>query len=213
MTPQELAERYPRLYHVTEPGAWESIKKRGLQSTKRLLDLFEVKGHQRKEIEEKRRPSTVQLEHPIHGTVIINDNVPLSEKALFNCLDDGLSPSDWLRILNERVFFWASKEGLDRLLGARLNRGRAREVIVVDTLSLVKAYVNHVELCPINSGATLRKAARRGLKTFSPLSQYTFNEWSKLRGRRDQIHEITVKDQVNDIAKYTIEVLLVGPTL
>jgi len=111
------------------------------------------------------------------------------------------------------VFFWASKEGLDRLLGARLNRSRGREVIVVDTLSLAEAYVNHVELCPINSGATLRKAARRGLKTFSPLSQYTFNEWSKLRGRRDQIHEITVKDQVSDIAKHTIEVLSVGPTL
>ncbi|MBY0282006.1 MAG: hypothetical protein K2W94_07625, partial [Alphaproteobacteria bacterium] len=181
MTPQELAEKHPCLYHVTEPGAWESIKKRGLLSTTHLLDLFEIKGQQRQEIEERRRPTTIQLEHPIHGSVIINDNIPLSEKALLNCLDDHLIPSEWLRILNERVFFWASKEGLDRLLGARLNRGRAREILVVDTLSLVKAHVDQVELCPINSGATIRKAARRGLETFTPLSRYTFKEWSKLR--------------------------------
>lgn len=210
MTPQELAERHPRLYHVTEPGAWESIKKRGLLSTSSLLDLFEIKGEERKQIEAKRRPSTVQLKHPIHGSVIINDNVPLSEKALLTCLDDNLTPQDWLRILNERVFFWASKDGLDRLLGARLNRNRAREVIVVDTLSLVRTHMDAVELCPINSGATLRRAARRGLKTFSPLTKYTFDEWSRLRGRRDQILEIIVKVQVQDIANHTIEVFSVG---
>lgn len=86
---------------------------------------------------------------------------------------------------------------------------RAREVIVIDTLSLVKAHAHNVELCPINSGATLRKAARRGLKTFSPLSKYTFNEWCKLRGRRDQIHEIIVRGQVSDIADHAVEVLLI----
>lgn len=105
MTQQELAERHPRLYHVTEPGAWVSIKKRGLLSTTRLLDLFEVEKEKRKQIEEKRRPATVHLDHPIHGSVIINDNVTLSEKALLTCLDDGLAPVDWFRILNERVFF------------------------------------------------------------------------------------------------------------
>ena len=209
MTPHELAERHPRLYHVTEPGAWTNIKKRGLLSTRHLLDLFELQGEERKQIEEKRRPSTVRLQHPLYGSVIINDNVPLSEKALLTCLDDNLAPQDWFRSLNERIFFWASKEGLDRLLGARLNRNRAREVLVVDTLSLVRAHADRVELCPINSGATLRKAARRGLKTFSPLSKYTFDEWSRLRGRRDQILEVVVKDQIKDIVDHTIEVFSV----
>jgi len=210
MTPEELAERHPRLYHVTEPGAWLSIKQHGLLSTTRLLDMFEVQGSKRTVIETKRRPATVQLEHPRYGQVLINDNLPLNEKALANCLEANLTPSDWLRILNARVFFWADLEGLDRLLGARLNRNREREVLIVDTLSLAKAHAERIELSPINSGVSMRKAARRGPNTFTPLLQHSYSEWSKLRGRRDQILEVTVKEHVIDIAKHTLEVVLMN---
>ncbi len=210
MTPEELATRHPYLYHVTEPGAWKNIKQNGLLSTTRLLDLFEIDKEKRIIIETKRRPSSLVIEHSRYGKAIINDNLPLNEKSLAKCLDHGLTPADWLRILNSRVFFWASQDGLDRLLGARLNRDRVRVVLVVDTLSLAKAYADHIELCPINSGATIRKAARRGLNTFSPLGQYSFNEWSRLRGQRDNIREITVRDAVPDIANHILDVLSVG---
>lgn len=63
-----------------------------------------------------------------------------------------------------------------------------------------------MELSPINSGATLRKAARRGLKTFTPLLQYTLDEWRKLRGGRDDIREITVRNSVKDITNYIITI-------
>ncbi|MDZ4323201.1 MAG: hypothetical protein U1A05_03845, partial [Alphaproteobacteria bacterium] len=188
----------------------KDIKQNGLLSTTRLLDLFEIDKEKRIIIEEKRRPSSLVIEHSRYGRAIINDNLPLNEKSLANCLDHGLTPADWLRVLNSRVFFWASKEGLDRLLGARLNRNRVREILVVDTLSLAKAYADHIELCPINSGATIRKAARRGLNTFSPLGHYSFNEWSRLRGQRDHIHEITVRDAVPDIANHILDVSSVG---
>lgn len=207
MIPEELAARHPRLYHVTEPGAWLNIKKNGLLSTSLLLELFEIESLQRSVIETKRRPSMIPLEHPQHGRIVINDNLPLNEQVLANCLDDGLTPADWLRMLNARVFFWASKEGLNRLLGARFNRNRLREVIVVDTLSLAKVHSERMELCPINSGATLRKAARRGLNTFTKMLLYSFEDWRKLRGRHDQILEITVQDHVIDIAQHTLEVL------
>ncbi|OJW47576.1 MAG: hypothetical protein BGO67_04310 [Alphaproteobacteria bacterium 41-28] len=207
MTAEELAERHPRLYHVTEPGAWESIRQKGLLSTTSMLDLFEIKDPSRATIEGKRRSSAVLLEHPNHGRVIINDNVPLNEKALEKCLNENLTPADWLRILNARVFFWANEEGLNRLLGARHNRNRSREVIVVDTLSLAKAHAERIELCPINSGSTLRKPARRGLDTFTPMLQYSYNDWRKLRGRRDQILEIVVRDHVLDIGQHMVEVL------
>ncbi|MBY0292439.1 MAG: hypothetical protein K2W92_04035 [Alphaproteobacteria bacterium] len=206
MTPEELAARHPRLYHVTEPGAWASVAQKGLLSTTRLLDLFEIEAELRIRIETKRRPAAVPLEHPTHGRVIINDNQPLNEKALTCCLDGGLTPADWLRLLNSRVFFLASEEGLNRLLGARFNRHRPREVIVINTLSLATAHAERIELCPINSGSTLRKAARRGLDTFTPLLHHSFKDWSKHRGRRDQILEITVRDHVTDITHHMIDV-------
>jgi len=40
MTPEELSERHPRLFHVTLPGAWEGIRERALLPTSRLLDLL-----------------------------------------------------------------------------------------------------------------------------------------------------------------------------
>jgi len=210
VTGAELAVRHPRLYHVTEPGAWQSIKEKGLLSTASLLNLFEVKGLERTVLETKCRASTVALAHPRHGHVVINDQVPLREQALETCLDDGLTPVDWLRTLNARVFFWPTEESLKRLLNARLNRNRQREVIVVDTQSLAAAHAQRMELSPINSGATLRKAARRGLDTFTPLLRYDLHEWRKLRGRNDQIREITVQDHVLDIARHTLEVLQIA---
>lgn len=207
MTPEELAERHPRLYHVTEPGAWSSIKRNGLLSTSRLLDLFEIENAQREILETKRRPAAVQIQHHHYGNAILNDNAPLSEEALKKCLDDHLAPADWLRILNARVFFWTNEESLNRHLGARLNRTRSREVMIVDTLSLAKAHAECIELSPINSGVTFRKAARRGMHTFTPMLKYSYSQWSKIRGRRDKIQEVTVLDQVRDIAVHVIDVI------
>ncbi len=117
-------------------------------------------------------------------------------------------PADWLRILNSRVFVWASEEGLNRLLNAKLNRTRAREVLIVDTLSLAKTHAERIEICPINSGSTLRKPARRGMNTFTPLLEHSFYDWSRLRGRRDKILEVTVRDHVPDIAEHILDVVL-----
>lgn len=206
MTPEELSARHPRLFHVTEPGAWPSIRQLGLLSTRRLLDLFEVDGDRSTALARRRRPEAVPLVHPRHGGAVLNDNLPLSEKALAGCLDDGLTPADWLEKLNERVFFWADGDGLDRLLGARMNRGRRREVIVADTLSLARAHADRIELSPINSGSTLRRPARRGLSTFSPLAAHSYGDWRKLRGKRDRIVEVTVRGGVPDIARHVLEI-------
>lgn len=207
MSPEELAKRHPRLYHVTEAGSWPSIKRHGLLSTSSLLDLFEVKGEDRKCLETQRRPACVPLVHPDHGRVILNDNVPLVEKALEKCLEEGLSSSDWMQILNARVFFWGTEERLQNLLNAKLNRGRKKEVLVVDALSLASAYAEKIELCAINSGVTFRKAARRGPSTFTPLLKHSYSEWSSLRGKKDSIQEVTVLGGIPDIAAYVLDVM------
>ena len=206
MTPEDLSARHPRLFHVTEPGAAASIRRLGLLSTSRLLDMFELPETERAALELQRRPRAVPLHHPRYGRAVLNDNLPLSERGLASCLDDGLTPTDWLRMLNDRVFFWADAEGLARLLTARVNRDRAREVLVLDTLGLARAHADQVELCAINSGATLRRPARRGLATFSPLATYSYDQWRRLRGRLDRIREVVVRGGVPDIDRYVLEV-------
>jgi hypothetical protein len=196
MTPEELAKRHPKLYPITEPGAWSSIKRHGLLSTSRLLDLFEIETSQRIVLETTRRAISVPLHNPRYESIILNDQQPLREESLKNCLDDNLKPEEWLKLLNGRVFFWPSEENLHRHLNARLNRTRSREIIIIDTLSLAKVHAENIELCPINSGVTFRKTARRGKNTFTPLLKYSYAEWSKMRGQRDKIQEVTISNQV-----------------
>jgi hypothetical protein len=204
MSPEDLAARHPKLYHVTAPGAWASIAKLGLLPASTLLHLFAVDEARHLQLTTTRRPQEVRLHHPLHGTAILNDNLPLSERALAACLDDGLQPQDWLSLLNQRVFFWADPSGVARLLGARMNRARPRTVLIFDTLGLVRAHAERMEISPINTGATIRKPARRGLTTFTPLLAKSYTAWQQQRGQRDKILEVTVNGGVPDIASYSI---------
>lgn len=205
MSPEDLAARHPRLYHVTAPEALKSILRHGLLPTSGLLTLFEVPEAERPSIERRRRPASVPLVHPMHGHAVITDNLPLSEAALRACLDDGLAPEDWLTILNERVFFWPEEESLARLLGARLNRDRERAVLVLDTLTLARRHGERMELAAINTGSTIRRPAPRGLSTFVPLGRYEYQAWRTLRGGRDRVREVTLVGGVPDVADHLIE--------
>jgi hypothetical protein len=209
MTPEELASRHPLLFHVTSPAAWQSISRLGLLPACDLVELFEPDRGRHDGLLAMRRPAEIVLEHPSRGRAILNDNLPLSERALASCLDDGLRPQDWLRLLNQRVFFWADESGLQRLLGARMNRARPREVLVFDTLSLVTAHADRIEICPINSGATIRRPARRGLATFAPLTSTTYETWRRRRGRLDRILEVVVRGGVPDIARHVLQRIIV----
>lgn len=211
MTAEELAERHPRLHHVTTPGAWPLIERHGLLPTAALLELFEVDPARREALTTRRRAASAPIEHPAHGRALITDNAPLSEVALARCLEDGLTPADWLRMLNARVFFWADRARLDGLLNARLNRGRAREVLSFDTLGLARAHAALMEVSPINSGSTIRKPARRGLATFTPLLAMEYRDWQRRRGGRDTIVEVTVRGGVPDAAHHLVAREVVGP--
>jgi hypothetical protein len=202
MTPEELSERHPTLFHITLPDAWDGIREHGLLPTSRLLDFFEVKGTERDRLESRRRPAAIPIHHPRLGTVVLNDQTPLSEAKLAQCLDDDLSPADWLMLLNRRVFFWSDEKGLLRLLRAKANRSRVTLVLEIDTLALASVYADKIEICPINSGATIHKPARRGLSTFTPLRELSYEDWSRKRGKRDKILEVTVLGGVPDVANY-----------
>jgi hypothetical protein len=207
LTPDELAALHPRLYHVTSPGALPGILRHGLLPTSCLLALFEVVGAEQTRITRQRRSESKPITHPVHGVAIITDNIPLNEAKLAACLDDGLTPVDWLEILNQRVFFWPDERSLDDLLDARANRGRDRLVLAFDTLSLARQYGLRMELSPINSGSTLYQPARRGRSTFSPLPKYDYATWRRLRSKSkpDRIREVTVVGGIDRVEDHLVE--------
>ncbi len=206
MNPELLIERFPRLYHMAEDGSWPSIKKNGLLSTSRLLDLYDVRGRERAALEQRHRPESVSIRQAGLPVAVVRDQKPMSDAGLQRCLQDGLAPKDWYRTLNSMCFFWLTEERLFRLLEAKPYRTLSHTVLTVDTASILFSHSKRVRLCPINSGCTKPFPHERGKDTFLPIVQYPFDDWDKKRSRKDPIVEFAVLDGVLDIAKHTIEV-------
>ena len=204
MTGDELVALSPRLYHMAEDGAWPSIRVHGLLSTSALLDLYGVRGSAREAIEARRRPAGVPLARDGLPGATVRDQLPMTDAGLARCLDDGLAPSDWYRILNGRVFFWPSAKRLGRLLGARAYRGGAQTVLTLDAAGLVAAHGGAMELSAINSGATIFGGPRRGRATFLPLADYPFTAWRAKRPAGEAVAEVTVPGAVPDAADHVL---------
>jgi hypothetical protein len=208
MTPAELARETPRLFHLTTPDVVDAIRAHGLQCSASLVASSTLSAREQAELLRQRRDGEVALNLRDGREVRLNDNLPLSMKALAACLDDGWQPGDWIEHLNRHVFFWPSETRLQSLLAARMNRERERAVLVFDTLPLVSAHAHRTHLSPINSGATLRRAARRGARTFTPIGALSLSQWRRLRGMRqaDTVAEVVVSGDVADASAHLLEV-------
>ena len=166
-----FSKRYPRLYHMAESGSWHSIRERGLLGTSALLDLFEVTGSTRREIESRWRPTGVPISHPIHGTAVIRDQWPMPPGHLAAGLN-GIAPQQWYEFLNRKTFLWLSEERLIRMLNARPYRATAHDVLTLDTRAFVGEYMERIEVCPINSGFAMPmfgKVTPRSFETFQTI--------------------------------------------
>jgi hypothetical protein len=203
VTLEVFAERFPTLWHMAEADSLDSIRRHGLLSTQALLDLFEVTGRRRVEIESQRRPESVTITHPIHGKATIRDNRPMYDAVLRKTLV-GFSVDGWYSLLNSKVFFWCSLTRLDRLRQAKAYRESKHLILEVDSAALLRRHANEVELSTMNSGATHPGAQYpRGTATFAPLARYRWAE--RLRTHRSEpAVEFTVKYAVPDIMDFVL---------
>jgi len=205
LTADYLAERYPVLYHMAEAGSWPSVERHGLRSTCALLDLFGIDRPERAAIELRRRPESVPIEHPIHGTAWIRDNKPISETVLRRTLV-GMSEEDWYRTLNSRVFFWLSEDRLDKLRNAPPYRTRPHDILTLDTAALLDRHRDRVELAHLNTGAVHPAADYpRGEGTFRPIDEYPWQGRLAI-ARQEPIVELTVLYSVPDAAELVTSV-------
>jgi hypothetical protein len=202
---EEFARHYPRLYHMAEAGTWPSIKRFGLLSTSALLDLYEIKGEQRRQIESCRRPESVKISHPKYRPAIIRDQKPMNDQALAKCLRE-MTPREWYELLNRKTFFWVTAERVNGLLVARAYRGREHTVLTIDTAKLLSQYHAKVTLSAINSGSTLYNPQPRGKDTFLKLNDYPFKERKKMRGIANAVAEFAVDHGLHDIKNYVVRV-------
>jgi hypothetical protein len=129
------------------------------------------------------RRDKIKLTSPALGEMTIRDQRPA--KFLKDCMNDGVSPQDYLDALNGRVFFWLRLSRLHRLLNARLYRHSSHTVLHVDTARLVSAYPSRVQLAPYNTGDMhVRNMPKRGPDVFTDLAEYPTSIGSPSAGGR-----------------------------
>jgi hypothetical protein len=116
---ERLIELYPRLYHMAERGTWESIRQRGLFSASAVLDHFGLVGADRASYESMQRPAKVEIVTGHPASIVLRDQKPMPHNRLLVALQDGITPEEWYRTINAKVFFWATRERLLGLLNAR----------------------------------------------------------------------------------------------
>lgn len=203
MTPEALAAEVPVLHHLTRRSALPGIERHGLLSPQAMCDRAGLDGEARERILRRRRPVRTGV-----GDAHVNDNAPLSEAKLARVLLDGLTPADWLAILNAKVFFWRTEAQARVLMGAKNNRGADMAILAFDALPLLAAHWERVSICQFNSGSTAHKAVLRGLGFFAPAATTDYREWSTRRRRAgevrsaDKVKEITVEGAVPDAWAY-----------
>ncbi len=191
VTPEDLAQIYPLLYHMADARSWNSIWEHGLLSTSSLLDLFGIRGEERDNIEARRRPESVEITSREHGRAVVRDQKPLIESKLAKSLMDCTLPQ-WHRLLNRHVFFWLTKRRLQTLLSARAYRDKPHAVLTIETLPFVKRYERQIVLSPMNSGNTQPFAHPRSPAIFKKMRDYPFEERAKY-GDEYQIVELAVE--------------------
>ena len=188
------------MYHMAAVGSWPSIEQHGLLSTTALLDLFEVEADRREAIETRRRPESIVIPHPQHGSVTIRDQKPLHDSMLARCLRGRVSVEDWHRLLKGRVFFWVDERRLNDLRNARAYREQRQTVIFADTRRLVERYAPRIRLAHINTGATRSVFHFRDLETFKTIDQYD----------RPSVVELTIDRSVPDLREFVVRVEEIG---
>lgn len=205
ITKDEFVAAFPRLYHMAHEDSWPSIKKHGLLSTSALLDLFNVEKNLRHKIESEHRPEYTKIESPKYGAAMIRDQKPMSDGGLARCLNDGLKPLDWYRILNAKVFLWTSKDRLYKLMSAKAYKKDKHLVLVFSSAALVEDYWSKILFCPMNSGCTRPFAHPRGNSTFLSPAKYPYEDWLSRRPAKEAIVEVAVKDGIHGVDKLIID--------
>ena len=200
---EKLIELYPRIYHMAERGAWDSIRTRGLMSTTAVLDHLAVADGERARYESEHRGQKMDVKSGDPSSIVLRDQKPMPEGRLITALTGGTTPRQWYELINGKVFFWAEEQRLHGLLGARDYRKLEHDVLTLDSSTFIPAYAEAIWLCHMNSGNTWPMPHRRGTEIFCKIVDYPVTRTGK---PKKKVVELVVDYAVPNIADYVLEV-------
>jgi hypothetical protein len=174
LMPHKFAPRH--FYHLAEPANWPSIRRYGLLSTERLLDLAKVPENEREAILFQHRPKSIVLANG----AIIRDQKPMPPPLIARALPKDVPPSAWYRFLNRFVFLWSNRARVERHL--RAFGARPQILLAFDASQLLEQLGDRIYLSPINSGNARRRPVRRSTHLFVPYREWIESGWRAIDG-------------------------------
>ena len=192
------------VFHVTRVTNLPCIARRGLM---RPAQVARGVGLNPADLALRADPETIVTED---GPVTLNHQRPLLAGQNHDFLTGG-TLRDWAMQLDERIFFWPR-----RMPQAFLDSLSTQADIVLlrlDTGLLFDACRDDIDLCPINSGAALRRPATRGLWIYAPatgtVDRFRGNRIRRaLRKTPDSVKEVSLRC---DLPLETLNTLLLDP--
>lgn len=198
-----------RVFHLADAQNWPSIGCEGLHSTAVLIERAGLSDEDSQPYQAYRSRGM-----RLPSGVLIRDQRPMPPSALLRCLDAGISPEAWYRLVNSKVFFWPCIERLHRHLAACSERPQT--VIAVDSRRLLRRYGHAASITPFNVGNARRRPAPRGMRTFVPLDVWLATRWASEAkpgcSGRSQNHppaEIAIEGSVPDLMDLVIEAVTI----
>lgn len=158
----DLTDAFPHLWHATFPGAWESIRERGLcPAANFLAELGDLDSISRF------RPSIRDL-----GGAVLRDQ--LRTRSDPSASLDGVTAEEWWAILNGRVYLFCREAPLRDLVASYGARGFDQDVIKFHSGRLLRPVADLVEVTTVNAGVFPRtKGPSRGRGTFIALADFS----------------------------------------
>jgi hypothetical protein len=174
MTPEQFLNRCKVICHVGPVGVWEQITKHGFRTAEQLILEADLNEEERQGLLSTPRRESVRLR--VRGEdVVLRDQSPLfARRDPKSGPENGIDVSDWIHLLNQRVYFFTDETSMQKLLEKYVASDGAQDVIWLSPLKVLEAAGLNLELTSYNTGAIARRSgAQKTADTFAPLWRFT----------------------------------------
>ncbi len=191
LTPEELSDLHPTLYHVTFACNVESVLRHGLKSAQVLRQEagWNAVGNQ------PARP----YPQPLPTGATLNDQLPMCGRVWEKCrLPNGmLRPCEWFSYLDQHVFFWTTEENLANCLKVRRRLQYESTVFELETKLLLQDFEKSVALSAQNTGGPYSPNPTPR-ERFAPLATFPFRDHARRRSNRKKaVVELVLTTRMN----------------
>ena len=197
MYTSDLAAVAPQLFHLTAGDAWESIQEHGLRSATWLVRALALEEERAAALLTAPRESVEVIGDPADplGHATLRDQKPLTLSKLER-LVEGITPENYIRLINDRVYFYMKAADVERVRGVRDAEGQPQLLLTLDSRRLLADYQGSVRVAKINTGATIGMQGRRGPRTWLAIDKFP--------GRATEVKEFTVLDGISEVMPYLV---------